>query len=311
VDSILAQTYSNLEIILVDDGSPDRCGELCDEYAEKDGRIRVIHKKNGGLSDARNAGIDVAAGKYLAFVDSDDYIHPKMYEYLYSAIVQTKANVAVCNFKEVGEEENTEHSVLDAKKVKGYASVEYLELYSASYRYLTSVVAWNKLYASTLFGDMRYPKGLVHEDEYVTYKLVYAAKRVAVVEAPLYYYVQRGNSIMDTTNAGTDLTRITALNEKLAFWKEHGEFVLMGKTLRTYQNLLPRLVSKKKKGVLTARQIKDVLQPGEKVVTASRGQLKWMQYFKFRFMFGMPEFFYDLHEFYLKLKPGCSSYRQE
>ena len=77
VDSILAQTYSNLEIILVDDGSPDRCGELCDEYAEKDGRIRVIHKKNGGLSDARNAGIDVAAGKYLAFVDSDDYIHPK------------------------------------------------------------------------------------------------------------------------------------------------------------------------------------------------------------------------------------------
>ena len=105
VDSIRCQTYTNLEIILVDDGSPDNSGVICDEYAKTDNRIKVIHKKNGGLSDARNAGIEAATGAYLGFIDSDDYIEPEMYQRLYSALVENDAEISVCRFRYVGSKE--------------------------------------------------------------------------------------------------------------------------------------------------------------------------------------------------------------
>ena len=113
IDSVISQTYRNLEIILVDDGSPDACGKICDEYAEKDSRIKVVHRKNGGLSAARNTGINFATGKYIAFVDGDDHIHPDMYSQLHFSILQSGADIAICNFLYVDE---SGKKIIDANK---------------------------------------------------------------------------------------------------------------------------------------------------------------------------------------------------
>ena len=115
IDSIIAQTYKDLEIILVDDGSSDHCGAICDKYAKKDNRIKVIHKPNGGLSDARNHGIEAATGSYLGFVDGDDYIEPQMYEKLHNALVENDAEMSICSFRYVGgyEERNGRLSIAD------------------------------------------------------------------------------------------------------------------------------------------------------------------------------------------------------
>ena len=127
IDSVLNQTYKNLEIILVDDGSPDKCPEICEEYAKKDNRIKIIHKKNGGLSDARNAGLKVATGKYIGFVDSDDYIEKDMYQVLYNNIIKTNSDISIVNLKEVKENEIIENNVKDEQNTIEYTKLEGLK----------------------------------------------------------------------------------------------------------------------------------------------------------------------------------------
>ncbi len=200
VQSICAQTFSDFELILVDDGSPDDCPAMCDAWAEKDVRIRVIHQTNGGLSAARNAGIEVAMGTYLSFVDSDDYIEPDMLERLLSAIEKNCAQMAVCNFRSEDDQGNrTENppvfdvrdSVIGIKEYwKGYFS-------PATVYY---VVAWNKLYKKELFDRVRYPVGKRNEDEFVLYSLLSGCERIVCLNYTGYHYVQREGSIMQTGN---------------------------------------------------------------------------------------------------------------
>lgn len=193
VKSIFAQSYSNLEIFLVDDGSPDKCGEMCDDYARQDQRIKVIHKKNGGLSDARNAAIDVATGEWLVFVDSDDYVANDYIETLYGLVSRNDALVGVACYKEYLE--GTSPTVVQP---------EYVELLMDSnkaiesmfYQKLFETAAWCKIYHRSLFDDgIRYPKGILYEDLPTTYLLMQKGKSVAFCNRIILYYLLRKTSI--------------------------------------------------------------------------------------------------------------------
>lgn len=191
VDSIINQTYKNLEIILVDDGGKDKCPEICDEYAGKDSRIKVIHKKNGGLSDARNAGIDIAKGEYLVFIDSDDWVETTMVEHLLDACKKYNVKLAACG------RYITDGTVINGTAYEGtegvYSSEEALnEILSGK---SLDVAAWDKIYVRDLFDDIRYPVGENNEDIAVFYKIVDAAGRVAHTGTTEYYYRNRPGSI--------------------------------------------------------------------------------------------------------------------
>lgn len=212
ITSVVNQTYKNLEIILVDDGSPDNCPIMCDAWAEKDERIRVIHKPNGGLSDARNAGIDIAKGDYIAFVDSDDYIKPDMFEKLYNALSKENADISACGIVNcIGENKN----VWGCMDVAGN-SEEILELLynEASY----PVSAWNKLYSRKCWENLRFPVGKICEDAFTTYQLIDNAEKIVMIPDALYCYRIRPESIM------TSAFSPKKMDEEEA-WRKNYEFI--------------------------------------------------------------------------------------
>lgn len=213
VDSILAQTYENLEIVLVDDGSQDRSGSICDAYAEKDRRVKVIHKKNGGLSDARNAGMDAASGEYIGFVDGDDWIEPDMYRAMYYACEREKAQVAACRYKQI-----TKSGVIDgsAGNSVSLSRDEALEIYvCGDDRYLIYNSVWSKLFVRDLVGDMRFPVGKNSEDIMFTTRAFCRMERLAYLDEAYYNYVlDREGSIMNE-RAGE-----RRLKDEIPFWQE-------------------------------------------------------------------------------------------
>lgn len=196
VDSIVNQTYKNLEIILVDDGSPDNCGKICDEYAQIDSRITVIHKENGGLSDARNAGIKTASGHYITCVDSDDYIAVDMVENLYNSIVKYDADISICCTKKTAnrDEDLYKETAFDVKLMSPDQAIEE-GLYNTSF----PLSAWGKLYRRKLFEDIEYPVGKLYEDLFTTYKLFLKAKKIVYYSKVGYFYYYRSNSIVATS----------------------------------------------------------------------------------------------------------------
>lgn len=193
VDSIINQTYTNLDIILVDDGSPDNCPMICDEYAKKDTRIRVIHKKNGGLSDARNAGLEIATGEYIGFVDSDDWIHKDMYSILYNIMMKKQCDIVECNATKI-------YDIINDKDINfkyrffNYTKENAIEELISEKTIQQTV--WNKLYKKELIQDIFFEKGKVHEDEFWTYQAINKCNNLIHVDLDLYYYFQRENSIM-------------------------------------------------------------------------------------------------------------------
>lgn len=208
VDSILCQTYRALEIILVDDGSPDNCGAICDEYAVRDSRVKVIHKPNGGLSDARNAGLAVATGAYIGFVDSDDWIAPDMFEYLLRGLIGNDAQISVCgvtNAYQYQFRSNREGKdiVMDAGEALNELFFDRMENY-----------AWNKLYLAELWRDIRYPVGKNFEDILTIYKTFERADRIAVLQEEKYFYRIRPDSISGTKDFSNRLHIYRALIER-------------------------------------------------------------------------------------------------
>ena len=210
VNSILKQTYTNLEIILVHDGSPDKCGQLCDELAKTDDRIKVFHKENGGLSDARNYGVERANGEYIGFVDSDDYIHECMYEELYKAIKKSGTSIAECGVTRVYKNTLRPHYegedyflVLDRE---GYLK-EYLEnkrLYGS---------AWCKLIHRDLAKKIKFPTGKIYEDAFYTLELLKTVDKYTLISGNYYYYYIRENSITTRSFSSKDMDYIEIMNE--------------------------------------------------------------------------------------------------
>lgn len=190
VDSILAQTFTDFELWLVDDGSPDNCGEICDEYAEKDERVKVIHKKNGGLSDARNAALDVMQGRYVFFVDSDDWISYNALESTYEAVKRTGAKVATGNIVSVNEDGREKDLYSPTQEEKVLKGEEMLTT-------LLRPNAWNRLYAAELFHDLRYPVGRLYEDVFVYHKILEQIDSMVLTGKSSYYYLVREGSIMN------------------------------------------------------------------------------------------------------------------
>ena len=193
VDSIINQTYTNLEIILVDDGSPDNCPKICDEYAKIDDRIKVIHKENGGLSDARNAGLEIATGDYIAFVDSDDWVHKDMYRILYENIIKNKADIAECSTKKV-EEYEEDFNLKEEFEVNIYSKEKSMK--ALIHEDIVQQTVWNKLYKRELVDDLLFEKGKFHEDEFWTYKVIDRCNCLVHIDIEMYYYFQRQDSIM-------------------------------------------------------------------------------------------------------------------
>lgn len=220
IDSILNQTFTDFELILIDDGSTDKSGKICDEYKKKDSRIKVIHKKNEGLSSARNIGLDIAQGKYIGFVDSDDYINCEMYSILYKNIIKHDSDIAICAFRKVNKYFN-EHVENINNEVKVFNNIEALNnLYGS--KSLEFIVAWNKLYKKEIFDETKYPVGKINEDEFVIHKLYYACKKVIYIDCNLYYYFQRENSIMNKKFTIKRFDLFYAFKDRVEFFRKVG-----------------------------------------------------------------------------------------
>jgi glycosyltransferase involved in cell wall biosynthesis len=213
VQSIVNQTYHNLEIILVDDGSPDNCPTMCDAWAQKDRRIKVVHKKNGGLSDARNAGLAMATGQMVSFIDSDDWIDPEFLQTLYDALQQNNAQIAECAIRLVDEEGH----VLSHR---GPGKSETIEKIQALRRLVMEAgvfqTVWNKLYRREAIGDILFEKGKCNEDDFWTYQIFDRIDRLALVDEPMLNYLQRGGSIM---GQGYSLKRLDGLEARFLRWQ--------------------------------------------------------------------------------------------
>lgn len=192
IESIINQTYKNLEIFLVDDGSPDNSGEICDEFAAKDSRIKVIHKENGGQSEARNVAIDEATGEYILFIDSDDYVSTNHVEHLYSLITNAKADMAIELGQAFHERTTPKFDTLKDKKEITFNNHE--ALVNLFYQKDFDTCPWAKLYRYNLFDGIRYPKGLIYEDLAITYKLIQRCKKIVFSDYKSYYYLLRDNS---------------------------------------------------------------------------------------------------------------------
>lgn len=210
IDSILAQTHQDLEVILVDDGSPDHSGSICDEYAARDPRVKVVHKENGGLSDARNAGMKVMTGQYVGFVDSDDWIEPQMYGTLLELLHRFDADMAfggVADDLERG-------GIVTTVKTSNYGQTPFAEDIPAAMRryFHGSWAAWDKLYRVELFRDLAYPKGEINEDEAIVLPLLDRCRRVCYTSEVFYHYLRR---------EGNDTITTAAFSLKKMAWPKH------------------------------------------------------------------------------------------
>lgn len=204
VESLISQTYDNIEILLVNDGSSDNSALICHQYEKKDKRIKVINKVNGGLSSARNAGIKEAQGQYLVFVDGDDYVHQKFIEKLYLSIRDSSAEIVACGIRIVNENfENTnrlatgqEYKFDNPFRNETLLSTEVERKYYKNKKQgFWYVVAWNKIYRASVFENLEYDEGKIYEDEFLFHRLIRSCKQISFIPDELYYYVQRDNGI--------------------------------------------------------------------------------------------------------------------
>ena len=216
LDSILDQSYRELEILLIEDGSPDKCPEICDEYAKQDSRIRVVHQENRGLSVARNTGMELASGSFWCFVDSDDIISREFVGSLYQACIETGSEIAMCGFCK-------KTDGLDVMR-NGRVVYDGYEMSCRLNRDDTGFygVVWNKLYRRELFDGVRFPVGKIHEDEFITYQLFWKAKKCVVLDNVLYYYRQRPNSIVSSAFSERHMDAALAYKERIGFYMEKG-----------------------------------------------------------------------------------------
>jgi len=256
VDSILSQTFRDFELILVDDGSPDKCGGICDGYALNDSRVRVIHQQNSGLSAARNAGLDIARGDYTGFVDSDDWIDASMYENMIGRALEQDADVVICSYFEV----IGNRAIVPKSRIRSQVFMpdECVRLI------LTDEIrnyAWNKIFRRSLFESCRFVTGRAYEDMPLIYRLVGKAKRISYTDVPYYYYQQRYNSIVNSPDPRNIYDSFIFLREREIFARNYHPQLsdkcneMTAKAALTAYNL--QITSKKNR--LTDEELADII----------------------------------------------------
>lgn len=224
IESILNQTYPKLEVLLINDGSTDGSLAICTHYAAKDERIRIVTKENGGLSDARNYGINMATGEYLFFVDGDDYIHPCACEVLLGNLLQANADISIGNFQKVQDLTIVQMGQPRQCFTKYTGRESCFNLYNELGVIFTT--AWGKLYKTIVFKDIRYPKGKIHEDEFIAYQLLYFSNTVVYTEEILYFYVQREDSIIHRKYDEKNLVMLEMAEQTICFFQKRKEIEL-------------------------------------------------------------------------------------
>ena len=241
VDSILAQTFTDFELILVDDGSPDNCPAICDEYVAKDKRVHVIHQENGGLSAARNAGIDWAFAnsdsQWICFVDSDDWVHPDILQFLYQAAVICNAEISVCCHKRT-----PENTVISHMDFSVPARLSFEEFYALRRDNVNIITAWGKLYRKECFQGIRYPVGRINEDIFTTHKLLTQSPCIAWVDQVLYFYFINQDSIMGRSWTSARLDEIQGYEELILFTQVNGYPLARVRAIEAYYGSLDRQI---------------------------------------------------------------------
>ena len=258
VDSIINQTYKNLEIILVDDQSPDRCPEICDKYEKKDKRIKVIHQKNKGLSGARNTGLDICKGEYISFIDSDDWIEKDMYAVMVSQMEKHNASLAICG--RYGVYEKSQAKVVEKCPNETEVFESSILLPKLILGQISDFSACDKVYRKELWEDIRFPEGKIYEDLAVIYKVLIKAENVVLCDKPFYNYYHRYGSIvtssfrealLDYTNHTQQLMDYVSMR-----FPEYSEYAIWSH-IKAVQVLLIKLLSSDKESYIKYRYVYD------------------------------------------------------
>ena len=236
IDSILMQSFQDYELILVDDGSPDRCGEICEEYAERHESIVVLHRENGGLSVARNTGIEWvfsnSTSEYITFIDSDDWVHPRYLELLYQAVKSTDTAVSVGGFKRAEKyEKDKVHKLRAVPEPIVMSAEDFFINHQWDFNY-----AWGKLYSREYFAEVRYPEGKNFEDTFTTYKVLFAGEKVAFIDYPLYYYYYNIEGISHSMWTPSELVVMEGIREQIKFYRDNGYYRALEKEEELYVN---------------------------------------------------------------------------
>lgn len=255
ISSIINQTYKNFELILVDDGSTDGSSELCDEWASKDSRIKVIHQKNQGQAVARNKALDICTGEYIAFVDSDDYIHPQMFEILLDNLIKSDARISVCNYAK-GKLTDYNWGKAD-KKFEVYSGKDFLAKGLIEKKGKCWLL-WDKLYKRDCFEDVRLPEGRIYEDNATVYKLLYKADKVVDCDNVFYYYFTNENSTVNQNFKLKHLDWLIVLEEMILFFEQKNEPELLDWANRCYLNSLADMYNKVKRNCNDAQVQKNI-----------------------------------------------------
>lgn len=259
LDSILEQSYTNLEVILINDGSTDLSGQICEEYSRKDKRIKLFHQTNQGLSAARNEGIKQSTGEILSFIDSDDYVNKDFYKLMILTMEKYDADIVQCGFEKVDENSRKINKTVDFSELSEdeiYEGENTLDkLYSRNY--VETVIMCNKLYKTHLFYNIKFPVGKLHEDEFTTFRLLDRAKKMVIIDAKLYYYYQRADSITHKKFNVKRLDVIQAYKEQVLYFRSKNMRVFEEKSLiklefkiRSYMKKYKYLDSNQKKEIL-------------------------------------------------------------
>lgn len=242
VDSIRKQTYKNLEIILVDDGSSDGCKDICDELALEDKRIKTIHKKNGGVSDARNCGLANATGDYITFVDPDDWIYPCMYEHMMNAMKENQAEIVMCSYQieEDGKESYIGKCNLEENEKFVLLSREQGQqiYFSGTKKATEGCVLWNKIVKADLYSGISFPLNRIQEDESITFKLMYRAKKIVYTKTPYYVYTVRKDGYMNGGFKESRFGLFLAYQERIEFYKKQKEFEFLKSQILLYLHMM-------------------------------------------------------------------------
>lgn len=225
IDAVLGQSYTNFEVLLINDGSTDNSADICDEYLKRDNRIKVVHKQNEGSASARNVGLELAQGEYIVFIDADDYIESEYLQILVNKASEENADIVQCDYLSV---KNIADIQCIEKKNVAYATevfsnIDFLECFCDKRTYLPIAVLWNKIYRRELFDSLRFPVGRGIDDEYLICQIIYRANKILWIHEVLYYYILSENSQMRSKPSLKRIDGIDAIESQMCFFEEIGQ----------------------------------------------------------------------------------------